>query len=319
MQAAVGVNWDQIIGMICGAGFVFAVFLMIAWRRRRRKAIFLERPPQRAKLRRPAGYSLQCRIDDLSERWVFALMQAVFSGSVLGLLCAGFYPIVIGLILRRFSLSEIRNAPQSYWLISAAALGVAITAWSIKSIAEAFSLQQEIRNCRFGLRGEQAVTEALTDGAVTAAGYTVFHDVPGDGPWNIDHVIVGPSGIFVLETKTRSRRRPNREQADHEVLFDGQTLSFPWCDDRKAAKQVMRNADWIRRFVEGFGPTAIPVRPIIIVPGWYVKADGKYEVKAMNAKYFASNFLPTTQRRFSPDELKPILRRLDERCRDLEF
>jgi hypothetical protein len=69
-------------------------------------------------------------------------MQAVFSGSVLGLLCAGFYPVVTGLILRRFSLSEIRNAPQSYWLISTAALGLAIAAWLVKSIAEAFSLPQ---------------------------------------------------------------------------------------------------------------------------------------------------------------------------------
>jgi len=319
MQLPVGFNWDQIIGIIFGAGLVFVVFLVMAWQRRRRKAALLERPPQRAKLRRPAGYSLQCRIDDLSERSVFALMQAVFSGSVLGLLCSGFYPLVGGVILRRFSFSEIRNEPQSYWLVSATALGMAVAAWLIKSIAETFRLQQEIRNCHFGLRGEQAVTEALADGVVTAAGYTVFHDVPGDGPWNIDHVIVGPSGIFVLETKTRSRRRPNREQADHEVLFDGQTLFFPWCDDCKAAKQVIRNADWIRLFIEGFGPAAIPVLPIIIVPGWYVKSEGKYEVKAMNAKYFASNFLPTTQRRFSPNELKPILRRLDERCRDLEF
>jgi hypothetical protein len=27
------------------------------------------------------------------------------------------------------------------------------------------------------------------------------------------------------------------------------------------------------------------VQPVIVVPGWYVKPKGNYEVKVMNAKY----------------------------------
>jgi hypothetical protein len=56
-----------------------------------------------------------------------------------------------------------------------------------------------------------------------------------------------------------------------------------------------------------------------VVPGWYVKTNRNYEVKAMNAKYLAANFLPQVQLRYSADDLKPIFRRLDEHCRDLEF
>ena len=305
--------------MFCGAGLVFVVFLFLAWHRRRRKTRLLERPPQRTKLLRPPAYSLQCRIDDLSERWIFALMQAVSSGAVFGLMCAGFYPLVEGLILRRFSLAQIIAQPHSHMLISAAALGASTIAWLIKSIFEAITLQKEVRNCRFGLRGEQAVAEALGNGAVAAAGYVSFHDVPGDGSWNIDHVVVGPGGIFVLETKTRSRRNPTRDQPDHEVWFEGQTLQFPWCEDRKAAVQVERNAEWVRQFIAGFAPKGIAVHPIIVVPGWYVKTQGKFPVKAMNAKYLATAYLPSFERKFSEQQLQTVLRRFDERCRDLEF
>lgn len=319
MQSATGVNWSHTIGMLCGAGLVLAVFLLLAWHRRRRKSQLLERPPQRTKLLRPAAYSLQCRVDDVSERWIFALMQAVSSGAVLGLLCAAVYPLLEGLVFGRFSLTQIASQPHSYMLISVAALGLAATAWLIKSAFQAFALQKEMRNCQFGLRGEQAVAEALANGAVAAAGYVSFHDVPGEGDWNIDHVVVGPGGIFVLETKTRSRRKPTYDQPDHEVWFDGQTLRFPWCEDRKSVVQVERNAGWVRQFIAGFAPKGILVHPVIVVPGWYVRTQGKFSVKVMNAKYLATAYLPAFERKFSEQQLQAVLRRFDERCRDLEF
>ena len=54
--------------------------------------------------------------------------------------------------------------------------------WAILKLAT------DVRNWRFGLRGEQAVAEKLADRTLAAAGYSAFHDVPGTGGWNIDHV-----------------------------------------------------------------------------------------------------------------------------------
>src|SRR6266850_2171445 len=98
------------------------------------------------------------------------------------------------------------------------------------------------------IKGEQAVAEKLADRGLSAAGYSAFHDVPGSGDWNIDHVVVGPGGVFVLETKARPRRKAKREQEDNVVLFDGSVLQFPWCYDRDAVPQVVRNAKWVREF-----------------------------------------------------------------------
>ena len=38
-------------------------------------------------------------------------------------------------------------------------------------------------------------------------GYRIFHGFPGGPNWNIDHIAIGPGGLFVIETKVRSKRR----------------------------------------------------------------------------------------------------------------
>jgi hypothetical protein len=315
----IGFERGQIIGIVIGAGLVAAVFACIMNLKRRRKAARNERPPQPTKILRPPGYSLSCHIDDLAEKWGSAVMQSILAGAVAGLLCSGLFPLAEGLVLRRFTFAQVRANPQSYIFLSLLILVLSAFAWLIAEIIRAVRLYDEIRNCRFGLRGEQAVAESLISSTAVTAGYVAFHDVPGDGAWNIDHVMIGPGGVFVLETKTRSRRKPRRDQPDNKVCFDGRTLQFPWCEDHKAVRQVQRNADWVKRFIADFAPKDMVVQPVIVVPGWYVEAAGNYPVKVMNAKYLVENYLLQAQRRFSPEQLKPLIRRFDERCRDLEF
>jgi len=65
--------------------------------------------------------------------------------------------------------------------------------------------EQLLRNAEAferGADGEESTARVL--GALSAEGWRVFHDVrwPGRSQANIDHVIVGPSGVFVIDTKT---------------------------------------------------------------------------------------------------------------------
>ena len=314
-----GLIGSQITGLVFGAGLVVAAFATLEWRKRRSRAARDERPPQQAKILRPAGYWLTCRLNELTEHFNSSLLQALAAGAVLGLVGTALFPVIEGLLLQRFSFAEIRGHPKSYIFLSGILVALSALAWAIRSIIQAHQIDGNIRNYRLALRGEQAVAEALTDSALAAAGYVAFHDVPGDGLWNVDHIVVGPGGIFVLETKARSRRKATRDQPDHEVWFDGQNLQFPWCNDREAAAQAERNARWVKHFTSGFAPKDIPVHPVVVIPGWYVKAQGNYLVKAMNAKYLVTDYLLPFKRHFSPQELQTVVRRLDERCRDLEF
>src|SRR5207248_10817074 len=76
---------------------------------------------------------------------------------------------------------------------------------------------------RLGFHGERYVAEELNQ--LMSDGFRVFHDVPF-GNYNIDHVLIGPTGVFVVETKTR-RKRTAHGAGKHKVQFDGTQLNFP--------------------------------------------------------------------------------------------
>ncbi len=313
-----GFGWNLLFGEVLGPLIAAGAFVVHFKIKKRRKAARRERPPQREKVLRPAGYSALCRIDDLTERGLLALLYTLAAAAVLGIMCSAFFPLVEGLVAGRFTFTQVRGAASWHLLWPGAtmmALALVVTVWQFWRTTK---LDDDLRNWRFGLRGEQAVAEKLMSLELIRAGYATFHDVPGDGAWNIDHVVVGPGGVFVLETKTRPRRKATREQPEEKVTFDGRTLRFPWCDDAKAARQAERNAKWVRKFIDYFAPKDILVQPAVVVPGWFVESLGNYPVKAMNATYLVG-YLTGSGRRFTEEQLRPILRRFDERCRDLEF
>ncbi|MEO7368630.1 MAG: nuclease-related domain-containing protein [Gemmatimonadaceae bacterium] len=81
-------------------------------------------------------------------------------------------------------------------------LGLAIVATGVCAIVFGRVFHQFGRLNR-GERGELKVAEALEE--LRPAGYRAFHDIVRDG-FNIDHVLVGPAGVFAIETKFRSGR-----------------------------------------------------------------------------------------------------------------
>jgi hypothetical protein len=68
-----------------------------------------------------------------------------------------------------------------------------------------------------GARGEEIVAVWLAAGL--PGGYHVFHDLERAGSVPIDHLVIGPTGIFVIETKFWSGRVTGR---DGELLIDGE-------------------------------------------------------------------------------------------------
>jgi Nuclease-related domain len=311
-------SWNVLLGEVIGALVVIGAFVGHFKIKKHREEARRERPPQREKVLRPAGYSANRRIDDLAERRLLALAYTIGAAAMLGIMCVGFFPLVEGLVAGRFTFAQVRGAASWHLLwpgVGMTALALLGMIWCFRRTAQ---LEDELRNWRFGLRGEQAVAEKLMTPELAKAGYITFHDVPGDGAWNIDHVVVGPGGVFVLETKTRPRRKATRQQPEEKVLFDGVRLQFPWCDDPKATRQAERNARWVRKFIADFAPKDMLVQPVVVIPGWYVESLGNYSVKAMNAMYLVG-YLIGSKRRFREEQLRPIIRRFDERCRDLEF
>jgi hypothetical protein len=127
-----------------------------------------------------------------------------------------------------------------------------------------FITREKYRNLRLGYEGEKFVGQYLED--LRSQGCRVFHDVVGKDA-NIDHVVVGPQGIFVIETKTYNK--PSRGKA--QVEFDGEKILINGKQpDRDAAIQVKAGIRWLSNLLHETTGHRFPIKGAVVFPGWYV-------------------------------------------------
>lgn len=134
----------------------------------------------------------------------------------------------------------------------------------------------------------------------------------------MDHVVLTPAGVFCIETKCRRKPRgmsPDGQQG-HKVIFDGQQLIFPspMGADRHGVDQATRNASWLSNKLTALNGTAIPVEPILVLPGWWVEMKIKGPVIVMNPKGLGS-VLNGRKPILSDAQQRAIYAQLEERCK----
>lgn len=152
-----------------------------------------------------------------------------------------------------------KNTPPSPKFITGLACVVCVVV-----AVKVLETMKELRCLQLGLSGEKAVAEKLDE--LRAHGYHVIHDIPGDS-FNVDHVVVGPTGVFVVETKTRSKV----EGPDARVDYDGQTIRVAGFEpDRDPIKQVRASSDFIQTLIKNKIGLDIAIQPVVVFPGWWV-------------------------------------------------
>jgi hypothetical protein len=253
-------------------------------------------------LLRPPGYSLSLRLealtDDLFNKIIGSIVLCGLTGTeaaVATQFIADSFPLPSTVLL--FALAAATALPGAIYAVAA------------------YRTMREAHIVRIGLRGEQATAEALAEAA--DVGFRTFHDIPAGEDWNIDHVAVGPKGVFLLETKALRRKGSNGDPADHEVKFDGTTLAFPSGPDRETVHQARRNAKWLSEYLSRKVGQIVPIDTIVVLPGWSV--DGRSgPVKAMNCSYL-TKYLRGQNNRLEPEHVTRIAEALEEKNRTLEI
>jgi len=127
--------------------------------------------------------------------------------------------------------------------------------------------------------GEKAVGQYLD--TLRKDGALVYHDIPGNG-FNVDHVLISPHGVFVIETKTYSK--PKTGQARITILKD--TIRVNGYEvDRNPLTQVRSLAQWVNDLFLDTTGKKFPIRPVVLFPGWYVdKVKPTDDVWVLNPK-----------------------------------
>jgi hypothetical protein len=117
---------------------------------------------------------------------------------------------------------------------------------------------------RQGMRGERIVGQMLED--LRYFDCKVYHDVCEDG-YNIDHVIIGPHGVFSVETKAISK-----PEGDARVVFDGEHVTVAgFKPDRDPVAQSRACARRIRQILKEYSGVEPRVTPVVLYVGWYVE------------------------------------------------
>jgi hypothetical protein len=207
-------------------------------------------------------------------------------------------------------------APPAFTPIWRIILAVTLVAYSILAL-EIARLRKRRDQWRLGYRGERAVGEELNH--LMLDGCRVFHDYPLSKNWNLDHVVVAPSGVYAIETKTRSKQKSESEQADYEVVYDGICLQFPNGYDSKSPAQAGDQAERLSQILSDDLEETVKVKAILTLPGWYITCKGAGEVTVLNPKMIRSAIVTDDAPVLSPELIKSITRHLDRKCRDVEF
>jgi hypothetical protein len=261
------------------------------------------RRPVREKMLRPPGNSLREQLEKLDEDmalpFLFAVVLPPATAIAIAVKPVLFQPISttqawVGLVV-----GLTYWLPSCYWLIRA-----------VRRRSDHF----------LGYQGEVLVAESLHE--LARKGCYVFHDLQPDKSWNVDHIVVAPDSVLVVETKTRRKRSRNDDRAAHEVVFDGRVLHFPGWSDTHGLEQAERNASWVRDYLSSALAEPVKVEPVLALPGWWVRRKGRGNVYVVNPKEMRALVRERGGQMISPEKarrMQQIAHALEQKCRDVEF
>lgn len=282
-----------------GALLVAAGAALFRWRSRSRTA----RPPVEFKLVRGPG--------ELSLRRIRAIDLAL----PLILLLAVAVPLLGGLGLFALVL-ELEGVWQIVGAV-VAGLGFLTGAFfSGRLVWQRLVLRRELE---LSYLGERAVAEELAP--LTQKGFRLFHDVSVLGPTDrvdLDHVLVGPTGVVAIETETRRRRRAQPEPRQHEVSFDGKQLMWPWGADRDTVADVETGSLCLAKWLLQNTGLKLSVHAVLVLPGWWVDSTGTGFVTVANHKQVLQAVGSRGEATLSNEQVEQIARLLEGHCRDVE-
>lgn len=272
-----------------------AVFGLIHWKNRKKRLPFTQ------KILRPPGESLRIRLVELDEKLNDRLIQ---------LFLAAYSPLIMaGLV----ALQGVRTT-AGVWIAIAIIAAVA-SVWSAYRLWKVINLRRRIR---LGFEGERHVGEALNQ--LMLVGYRVFHDfLITDKPRsirNIDHIVIGPNGVFAVETKT-PRKLKSENGATVTVLENA--LQYPWGIDQRDLEQVQEEARWLTGWLSKMSPEPVNVGTILVLPGWFIDRRARSAVTVLSGSEVAPNVPKLNGPATNDNEIRRLAAIIEDRNRSIEY
>jgi hypothetical protein len=136
-------------------------------------------------------------------------------------------------------------------------------------------------------------------------------------PFNIDHIVVGPAGVFAVETK--ARRKPvlgnGKGKEEAQVFYDGTALKFPTWVETRPLEQAAGQPKWLSEYLSSAVGARVHAKPVLALPGWFVQKTSPRGIFVVNPKAFSGLL---KGRELSGSMIARIVHQLEMQCRDVE-
>ena len=220
-------------------------------------------------------------------------------------------PLILYSTLVSYSYFAGTAPPQPVlWIAILAGTGVIVY-----FVLALLKLLSQRRSIRLEYEGELAVGQQLNE--LMLQGYRVYHDFPAEN-YNIDHIVVGPKGVFAVETKANSNGAGRITTQEATVTYNGRMLIYAHKSDFETIEQAERQADWLSAWLGAATGEPIAVRAIVALPGWVVKRTSADGIPVVNPAQFGSLFEHIKPRPLSDSMLNCIMENLEQKCRQAD-
>jgi len=254
--------------------------------------IMMKSPLKDRPLRNP-GESLDKKIQDflLDEIFVYWILATLF--------------VCIGIMEWYKSIFSMPPMPWTMTIIATFTVGLAIHKFRTG--------KEQVRRLRQGRDGEKAVGQYLE--RLRESGAKTFHDVPGKS-FNLDHVVIAKSGIYVVETKTYSKP----DKGDAVVVFDGEEILINGFVTKEPVVQVKAAANWLKQLLKDSTGHTFQIKPVVVFPGWFIEPTAeakKSDVWVLNPIALPS-FVEKSKDQLSSENLNMVAFHLSRYIRTCE-
>ena len=225
------------------------------------------------------------------------------------------YLLLTPLLLYAFYLSYLYFGRKTISLEALLIIGLPCIGLTLFFIIRWRRHLEERRNIRIEYEGEVSVGQELN--RLMLEGYCVYHDFQADD-FRIDHIVVGPKGVFSIETKARLRPKSRGQSLGAVVEYNGRALIYPHGTDVNTIKQAERQASWLSSWIGSAAGEPVKVMAVAALPGWYVKRTSPDGRPVINPKQFRSLLKYVRTKPLNDEVIIRIVLQFEKKCSNTE-
>ncbi len=127
--------------------------------------------------------------------------------------------------------------------------------------------------------GIQVVAQEIN--RLMASGYHVYHDFPS-GRFHIDHIVVGPTGVFAIRSRIPSCLDRAAQDRPYPVSASGKALTAENASDSTTIRSTVFHAAWLANWLLTAAGDAVRVQPLLTLPGFRFEFADSPEIMAVD-------------------------------------